>query len=244
MEIAGAAAPNATLIYVFAPSAWSAVLYAIDENLAPILSTSFGGCETTPSLWAPWICCAFSANRRMRRESHGCPARAIQARPHANRSSRILWVGARCLYTGQPSGGHRHRRDRILQGAGTYWDATGAALSYIPEIAWNDTAAVGRLWPQAAASVCSIRSPTGKMRLACRMTVRGMCPISRSRVLALSRRLPGGHPRHPKNIRRDLRHGAILRGRACASQSVSGEQRCAGQAWAGQHQSKLYELAS
>jgi len=52
LEVAGASAPNATLIYVFAPSAWSAVLYAIDENLAPILSTSFGGCETNAFLLA------------------------------------------------------------------------------------------------------------------------------------------------------------------------------------------------
>jgi subtilase family serine protease len=35
LEVAGASAPNATLIYVYAPNAWSAVLYAIDENLAP-----------------------------------------------------------------------------------------------------------------------------------------------------------------------------------------------------------------
>jgi subtilase family serine protease len=45
LEWAGAVAPNATLIYVYGASSASAALYAIDQNLAPVISVSFGGCE-------------------------------------------------------------------------------------------------------------------------------------------------------------------------------------------------------
>ena len=45
LEWAGAVAPNATLIYVYGTSADGAALYAIDNDLAPVISESFGNCE-------------------------------------------------------------------------------------------------------------------------------------------------------------------------------------------------------
>ena len=52
LEWAGAIAPNATLIYVYGADADSAAFYAIDQNLAPIVSESFGLCEAHTSLGA------------------------------------------------------------------------------------------------------------------------------------------------------------------------------------------------
>src|SRR5262249_11952545 len=45
LEIAGAIAPNATILYVYTDHVFYAEQYAIDQNLAPVLSVSFGSCE-------------------------------------------------------------------------------------------------------------------------------------------------------------------------------------------------------
>src|ERR1035441_5387638 len=45
LEWSGATAPNATLIYVYSLNVMDAVQYAIDQNLAPVLSLSYGLCE-------------------------------------------------------------------------------------------------------------------------------------------------------------------------------------------------------
>src|SRR5262249_45826969 len=50
MEWAGGIARNATIIYVYARSADTARRYAIDQNLAPVISVSFSaGCEALNS---------------------------------------------------------------------------------------------------------------------------------------------------------------------------------------------------
>jgi subtilase family serine protease len=45
LEWAGAIARNASLIYVYSTSADAAAFYSIDQNLAPVVSESFGNCE-------------------------------------------------------------------------------------------------------------------------------------------------------------------------------------------------------
>jgi uncharacterized protein (TIGR03437 family) len=45
LDYAGSVAPNAQLIYVYAPSEWTAVNYAIDQNLGPVISFSYYLCE-------------------------------------------------------------------------------------------------------------------------------------------------------------------------------------------------------
>jgi subtilase family serine protease len=41
IELAGAVAPDATILFVYSSDAFDAIQYAIDQNLAPVLSTSF-----------------------------------------------------------------------------------------------------------------------------------------------------------------------------------------------------------
>src|ERR1035438_8832448 len=50
LEWSGATAPNATLIYVYSLNVMDAVLYAIDQKLAPVLSLSYGACEPQSAL--------------------------------------------------------------------------------------------------------------------------------------------------------------------------------------------------
>src|SRR5260370_28342335 len=45
LEWAGGTAPQATLVYVYSADVTDAVQYAIDQNLAPVLSVSYGLCE-------------------------------------------------------------------------------------------------------------------------------------------------------------------------------------------------------
>src|SRR5207248_2864908 len=42
LEWAGATAPQATLLYVYSQDVMDAVQYAIDQNLAPVISVSYG----------------------------------------------------------------------------------------------------------------------------------------------------------------------------------------------------------
>jgi subtilase family serine protease len=45
VELAGAIAPNVSILYVYAPNGYAGIQYAVDQNLAPVISFSFGTCE-------------------------------------------------------------------------------------------------------------------------------------------------------------------------------------------------------
>ncbi len=143
LEWAGATAPQASLVYVYSGSV-DAVQYAIDQNLAPVLSVSYGLCESlTPRsdmlLMQSW---ARQAN-----------------------SQGMTWInasgdsgGADCL-SGTFSNGAGLSVDSpadlpevtgiggttFREGSGQYWNSAntpngGSVLSYIPEGVWNDSA--------------------------------------------------------------------------------------------------------
>ena len=143
LEWAGAIAPNASLIYVYGSDADHAAFYAIDQNLGPILSESFGLCEADVP-----------------------PTAASQYEAEAKKANAlgITWIAASgdsgaagCDYGGTTAsrglavsfpasvpeitavGG-----TEFNEGNGVYSSAAngthgGSALGYIPEMAWNDT---------------------------------------------------------------------------------------------------------
>ena len=45
LEWAGVIAPNATIIYAYAANAYTALQYAVDQNLGQVISLSYGRCE-------------------------------------------------------------------------------------------------------------------------------------------------------------------------------------------------------
>ena len=45
LEWSGGVAKNATILYVYANNVMDAIQYAIDQNLAPVVSSSYGLCE-------------------------------------------------------------------------------------------------------------------------------------------------------------------------------------------------------
>jgi uncharacterized protein (TIGR03437 family) len=146
VEIAGASAPNATIIFVYSRSAFAAATYAVDQALAPVISYSYGGCEqnavTDPGTMTSgravaqqanaqgitWISCAGDSGPA------DCERQKVE---HIGSSG--MWVELPASYPEVTAVGGTLFAD----GTGKFWtDATGwapSALSYIPEVAWNET---------------------------------------------------------------------------------------------------------
>jgi uncharacterized protein (TIGR03437 family) len=158
LELAGAAAPNATILFVYSSDVVTSAQYAIEQNLAPVLSMSYGSCEAENST-SDWT--------------------SLQALARQANAQGITWFAASgdsgatdCAGSGSgPTGGLSVDIPASLpevtgiggtefaEAGGTYWnlanDASGgSARSYIPETAWNDTAADGT--PSASGGGASV----------------------------------------------------------------------------------------
>ena len=155
LEWSGAVARGATIVYVYAWDVMTAVQYAIDQNLAPVISVSYGFCEPEqPSSYANLLrASAMQAN------AQGITWFAASGDNGAADCGDTIHPG---LAVDMPAsipevtgvGG-----TEFHEGSGKYWrttnDATSAsALSYIPEIAWNDSALRGT--PSATGGGASI----------------------------------------------------------------------------------------
>ena len=142
VEWSGAVAKNATILYVYANDVMSAVQYAIDANLAPVVSTSYGLCESETAL---------------------SDVRDFQSWAQQGNTQGITWVNASGDDGAADCGDVRHAGYAVdapadvpeitgvggtefAENGGFYWGATNnpvtgaSALSYIPETSWNDSA--------------------------------------------------------------------------------------------------------
>ena len=160
LEWASAVARNAKLIYVNSNNAlFSSMQYAVDQNLAPVISISYGLCEAqfsgsdiatltglgqqanaqgqtivTSSGDSGPADCDYSSdpNNPVKSATHGYAVDVPASLPY------VTGMGGTEFSDGNDTGGTQ------------YWSATnnsnsGSALSYIPEMAWNDTATDGSL---------------------------------------------------------------------------------------------------
>lgn len=145
LEWSGAIARNASITFVYSYDVMTAVQYAIDQDLAPVISSSYGSCEP---------------------ETPSADALALEAVAKQGNAEGITWInsagdsgGADCDDSQNPGlavdtpasipevtgmGG-----TEFSEGSGTYWRATNdttqaSALSYIPEMIWNDSANDGQ----------------------------------------------------------------------------------------------------
>lgn len=155
LEWSGAVARNAAIIYVYSDDVMNAVQYAIDQNLAPVVSVSYGLCEP---------------------ETARAGALTFQSWAQQANAQGITWVNASgdsgaagCNDSTNPGlavdlpasipevtgvGG-----TEFNEGSGQYWSPTNdstqsSALSYIPETSWNDSAEDGQ--PSASGGGTSI----------------------------------------------------------------------------------------
>jgi|SRR5579871_1223125 len=155
IEMAGAVARNASIVYVYAdPNNAGGVIqaaqYIIDQNLAPVLSLSYGDCEA--SYQASDITTLRQYAQKANSEGitwfsasgdNGATDCAGDTFPSATSLLSVDMPASLPEVTGV--GGNE-----FSEGTGnTYWTASNSAnnasaLSYIPEIAWNDSAADGQ----------------------------------------------------------------------------------------------------
>jgi uncharacterized protein (TIGR03437 family) len=141
LEWSGAVAPNATIIYVYATDVDTASQYAIDQNLAPVVSFSFGGCELSNSPAFRSIAQQASAQGITWLAASGDSGAAgcDQAFSSAQATKGLAVTFPASIPEITAVGG-----TMFNEGTGTYWDTSnsqnlGSALSYIPETAWNES---------------------------------------------------------------------------------------------------------
>jgi uncharacterized protein (TIGR03437 family) len=141
IELAGAVARDATIIYVYSPDVFVAAQYAIDQNLAPVLSTSWGACELYANSGFEVV--AQQANVQgitwmVASGDWGATTCDVTApTPQAAKGLTVDFPADIPEVTAV--GG-----TAFNEGTGTYWSKKngangGSALSWIPEIAWNDS---------------------------------------------------------------------------------------------------------
>jgi uncharacterized protein (TIGR03437 family) len=143
--MAGAIAPYASLQFVYSQSVLTSVAYAVDQAVAPVISYSYAGCELNTSRTT---------------------IAALEPLAQQGNAEGITWISASGdLGAAACDVGHTVAQDGIavmlpasipeVTGVGgttfsegfgtTYWSQTNgpyygnSALSYIPEVGWNDS---------------------------------------------------------------------------------------------------------
>jgi subtilase family serine protease len=149
VDWAGAVARNATILYVYSKNVLDAFTYIIDQNLAPVLSISYGLCEGGTDGFTQSDA-NILASIAQQANAKGITIVAPTGDAGAADCDNDVSVAQQGLSVDLPGalpyvtsvGG-----TRFSEGTGAYWaPATSnpsTALSYIPEISWNDTGLAG-----------------------------------------------------------------------------------------------------
>ncbi len=160
VEWAGAVARNATIVYVFTGvragrtcdttdlNIWDALQYAVANNVAPILSTSYGACESVngqgfAQMVRAWMQQANAQGQTITAASGDLGAADCEARGSQSATTGLAVDVPASIPEVTGVGGTRFVGD-VAQ-ASTYWSATnnpsnGSATQYIPESGWDDSA--------------------------------------------------------------------------------------------------------
>ena len=155
LEWAGAIAKNAHMIYVNSHDVFTSVTYAIDNNLAGVLLVTYGACES--SLGNNTV---NSINNTLAQANAqgitviaasgddgaaDCDEGTSSTPPSIAKQGLAVDFPASSPYVTGVGG------TEFNEGSGNYWqkattaDVISSAISYIPEIAWNDTTQNGYL---------------------------------------------------------------------------------------------------
>jgi subtilase family serine protease len=158
LEWAGAVARLANLIYVYSDDVGYSAYYAIDNNLAPVITESYGLCEFQVASSRMGL--GDFETEAQKGNAMGITWLASSGDSGAAACDYDVATATQGLAVSLPAsvpeitavGG-----TEFNQGSLTYWSSAngpfgGSALSYIPETAWNDTAASEALGGTIAAS--------------------------------------------------------------------------------------------
>jgi subtilase family serine protease len=153
IEWSGAAAPGANILFVYsapqpvAGGVFQALTYAIDNKLAPIISISYGICESA------WGTSSLASNNLMFAQANAQGQTVISSAGDAGATDcDIEGPASEGLSVDFPgsspyvvsAGGTMFSGD--VSSPSTYWNGSngtggGSAISYIPELPWNETTA-------------------------------------------------------------------------------------------------------
>lgn len=146
LEWAGGMARGASILYVNSPNALDSAVFAIENNLAPVISISYGLCEAAvaPADLNTYNAAFQQANAQgitvvVASGDTGAAAcdvdQTLNGQPETMASLGLaVSFPASSPYVTAVGG------TEFDEAQGTFWDNNGHALAYIPEIAWNDTA--------------------------------------------------------------------------------------------------------
>ncbi len=148
IEWAGATAPGATILFVNSKNAFTSMQYAIQSNLAPVISVSYGDCELNFST------SEFNTFNALFQQANLQGQTVVSASGDSGAADCDYPTGS----TPVTSATHGLSVDfppsspnvtgiggSALSSSATFWSQgndsnNGSALSYMPETAWNDTA--------------------------------------------------------------------------------------------------------
>ncbi len=145
VEWAGAVARGGTVVFVYSGDVWTSAMYAVDQNVAPVLSMSYGECEMYDLADLP------SYRQTVQQaNAQGITWLAAAGDQGATDCDADATVAEGGLAVDEPGsipevtsmGG------TAVSASASYWNTTNSgtflsAKGYIPEIVWNDTAAAG-----------------------------------------------------------------------------------------------------
>jgi uncharacterized protein (TIGR03437 family) len=138
LELSGAVARNAAILFVYATDVMVAVQYAIDQDLAPVVSVSYGSCEaeTLNSDLASFRSWAQQGN------AQGITWFAASGDAGAADCDDSQHPGFSVDTPGSVPEVTSVGGTQLMEGTGQFWSATNSAsgasaLSYIPEATWN-----------------------------------------------------------------------------------------------------------
>jgi pseudomonalisin len=174
-EWSGAVAPNATVYLVVSASTDTtdgvdlSAQFIVDNNLAPVMSTSFGSCEAEMNSDL-----AFYNNLWSQAASQGITSMVAAG----DAGAAGCQTGGDTTGTGRAVNGLCSTKYDVCVGGtefmdannpAAYWSSTnnqttlGSALSYIPEMAWNESGTVsggGNLWATGGGASSVYTKPT------------------------------------------------------------------------------------
>jgi subtilase family serine protease len=149
IEYSGSIAKNATVDFVYvgndgSSDVFDAMQYAIQNAIAPIISISYGACETMygqndADMYGFFMDQAAIQGQTLIAASGDAGATACDA------NSSEAFEGLTVQFPSDSSDVTGVGGTEFNEGTGTYWTSTngageGSAISYIPEMVWNDTA--------------------------------------------------------------------------------------------------------
>ena len=160
LEWSGAVARNATILYVYSQNVEDALQYVVDNNLAPVVSMSYGLCEQqtgSRGLAALRATAQQAVAQGITWLASSGDSGAADCFSSRGRNTSPLAVDAPASVPEVTGVGGAE----FNEGTGTYWNRTNdanqaSAISYIPETVWNDSSLTS---PAAGGGGASILFP-------------------------------------------------------------------------------------